>query len=223
MAVPTFGAKSGTNTFGNSSAAKTVSLSLGTENNRILIAFVTIINDATVSSITFNGVAMSTAKFQSNAEAAATRKNAGIYYLLNASLPSSGTYNLSVTPSKACYGGIACFYIYDAAQEAPTTSGNSTTSSVSNWTNSIVTTKDDCFIVDVNSINDRTFTPTSPQIEEFDFLDGTTAGQAISRKTSSSAGSINMGQTTSASTPYAQAIAAFAGIVTTVSQPVWFM
>lgn len=202
---------SATNTFANSGSAKTASLTIGGNSNRIVVAFIGM-GGATPSTVTFNGVNMTLGKSESNTEA--TAKRSYIYYMLESSLPSAGSYNLSVTPSAACYGNICCFGIYGALQEAPhATGGGNSNSAAASWANNITPTKNDSLILEVSFANDRTFTPTSPQVEMFDFKDGSATGFGVSRKELTTAALTTMEQTPSSSTAYAQALVALAPAV----------
>lgn len=206
--VITLDAVSGTTTFANSAATKSVSLVLGSGSNRMVVGFVPIVT-ATPSTIQFNGVNMTLAKSKSNT--AASPKRGYIYYILEANLPVAGTYNFSVTPSAACRGGIYCLSLFGVAQSAPEATGEgSSDAGVASWLNNITTLTDGAWIFDCNCGNDRTFAPTSPQVERFDFKDSTATGHAGSSKEFATAGATTMGQTPDASTDYAQAIAAFA-------------
>lgn len=79
----------------NSGAEKTTSLTIGGGSNRAVIGFFSWRN-AGVTTVKFNGVAMNLAKSKYNTSA--NSKRAFIYYLLEADLPSAGTYNFAVDP-----------------------------------------------------------------------------------------------------------------------------
>ncbi len=207
-----FDAASGTNVFGNSGSAKTVSLTIGGGSNRVVVALVSMRFAQSVSAITFNGVAMSLAKVQDDT----TTFKTYIYYLLEANLPSAGTYTLSVTPSAATWGGIACLSLSGVKQSAPeATDGGFSSTAVASWSNQIATLSAGAWVIDAVACNDRTFTPNGSQVERFDFMDATTAGQYMSTLITTTAGTYNMGETPSTSTAYAQAIVAFAPFVET--------
>ena len=201
-------ALSATNTFANSASAKTAALALGSGGNRIVVAFIGI-RDATPSTITFNGVAMTLGISVANGGTPNFRSY--IYYLLNASLPAAGTYDLSVTPSVACWGNIACLSLFGVRQVALEAAGSgSSTGTPTSWANSITTLSNYAWIVEASFSNDRTFTPTSPQIERFDFKDGSATGIGVSSKEFVTAGATTMEQTPDTGTAYAQVLAACA-------------
>lgn len=184
----TFGAKSGTNTYAGSTSAKTVSLALGGESNRILIACISQSWQATPSAVTFNGSNMTLA----DSETGGTRY-ASIYYMLEASLPGAGTYNLSVDPDVATRGGICCLYIYGAKQQAPEVATSFTNTVSSPISNSITTLTNNAFVVDVlNILSVSGLTVSGGQTEQFDFIDDTTC-TAVSTKVATTAGSNSMG------------------------------
>ena len=211
-------AVSSTQTFNASSATRTVSLTIGGGSNRLIVAFVPMYGSVAPSVVNFDGSAMTLAT--SKVEGS---YRAYIYYMLESSLPSAGTYNLSVTPSTSARGGIFCLSLTGVAQQPPEAiaTGSSATAQ-SSWSRSITTLTDGAWVFDCNTGNDRSFTPTSPQIQLFDFLDGTISGHVGSRKDVPTAGATSMGQTPSASTPYAQSVAAFAPADSSASQVIWF-
>lgn len=206
---------SGSNTFGGSAGAKSVSLTIGSGSNRLLVALIGIYNQ-TLSSVTYNGVAMT---LDPAFPISNGTQRAYIYYMLDSSLPSAGTYSLIVTPnSSGGYGAFACVSMFGAKQAAPEATGSgSSTGSPTSWANNITPLTNGAWIFDVSCGFDRTFTPGAGQTEIFDVKDGTTAGSAGSRKELASAGLTTMGQTPSSGTSYAQAIAAFAPFVETPS------
>lgn len=205
---------SGTNTFAASSSAKSVSHAIGSGANRLLIALIGI-RIATLSSVTFNGTAMNLVSGFPIASGGTPDFRLYIYYLLDASLPSAGTYNLTATPSgSGGYGVMGCLSVFGAKQDAPEATGSgSSTSSQSYWANNITTLTNGAWIFELSQGYDRTFTPTTPQTEIFDVKDGTNTGVGASRKEFATAGATTMGQTPNSSTPYAQGIVAFAPFV----------
>ena len=204
--MATFGALGGSNTFAGSSAAKTASLVLGGESNRIVIVTAGSI-DGTLNTATFNGVNMT-------AVSGSPRTNgvirAYMWYMLEAALPGAGTYDASITPGgTGRTGGFGVYYIYDASQAAPEATGGGTGTSAG-WTQNITTVTDNAWIADVVTSADRTYTVAGGQTERFDVTDGTDATFAASTKVLATAGLTTMGWTPSSSTNYAHHIAAFA-------------
>lgn len=203
-------ALSATNTFANNAVAKTAALTIGGGSNRALVAFVGI-RDATVSAITFNGVALSLPGAFPIANGGTANLRSYIYYLLDASLPAAGTYNLSVTPSVACWGNICCVSLTGVRQIAPEATGSGfSTGTPASWANNITPLSAGAWIFEASFSNDRTFTPDGAQTERFDFKDGTAHALAVSSKELAIPALTTMGQTPNSGTPYAQAIAAFA-------------
>lgn len=204
--MPTFGALGGSNTFAGSSAAKTASLVLGGQSNRIVIVTAGSI-DGTLNTPTFNSVNM-TAVSGSPRTSGVIR--AYMWYMLEASLPGAGTYDASVTPGgTGRTGGFGVYYIYSATQAAPEATGGGTGSAAS-WTNNITTVTNNAWISDVVASSNRTYTADGGQTERFDVTDGTDATFAASTKVLATAGLTTMGWTPSSSTGYSHHIAAFA-------------
>lgn len=204
----TLDAVSGVTLFANSNIERTTSLVLGSGANRAVVGFVSLHTSA-LTTVRFNGVAMTLAKQKFSGGTPDMRTY--IYYMLDADLPAAGTYNFAVDPEVAGRGGIYCLSLFGVKQDVPDATGEgASTTSVSSWANSITTVTPGAWIFDCNCANDRTFTPTSPQTERFDFVDSTISGHAGSSKEQASAGATTMGQTPSSATAYAQAIAAFA-------------
>lgn len=199
----TFGAASTVSKWSNESGAKTASLALGAESNRIVIGVVSVGNTLD-STPTFNGTNMTLAKEQFNGSGYAR-----IYYLLEASLPGAGSYNFSVDPNGATYGCMAVFYIYNAKQAAPEADASGTGSSSTPSTN-ITTVTDNAWVVDCcNEIGGVSGTAGAGQTERFDDY-STSRGFVVSTKPVASAGLTSLSWTLSASSQYAHVLAAFA-------------
>ena len=195
---------SNTNTFGGAATAKTVSHTLGSGDNRIVIAGIHIGNAGGFSPTpTYNGVPMNLALAVTNG----TFNWVYIYYLLEADLPVPGTYNLSVDPVTAGRGGMWCLSLNNVSQIEATGSG-SNTAAVASWTTPITTITDGAWCVDVVGGFDRTFTVDAGQTERFDFKDATTNATAGSTKPVSNDGATTLGWTPNATSTYAHAIIA---------------
>ena len=203
MAI-TFDAISGTNTFANSGAAKTVTLTIAEDADLVVAVFSV---NAVPDAITFDGTGMTLAKAKSNGAGLLAQ----VYYMLKADLPGAGTYTLSIDPSAASFGAMGCFSLIGVKQAAPEATGEgSSTSSQASWANNITSITDGAWGVDAIGLNDRTGTVDGGQVERFDVLDGSAQGMFASTKPIASAGLTTMGWTPSTASPYAQAIAAFA-------------
>jgi len=160
-------AVSGTNSFGNSAAAKTVSLSLGSGNNRIVVAGMGINNNSGFSPApTFNGTTMTAAVSLYN-----SGYYGGLYYLLDASLPSAGTYSLSVDPVVAGRGGIWCLSLFGVKQVAPEATNSSGGVTSTTLSTSITTLTNNAWLVDFLIDTDVSVAPAGGQTERFDLRD----------------------------------------------------
>lgn len=211
-----FDAVSTTNTFGASAAAKTVSLTIGSGSNRMVIALIGIDNNGGFSPTpTFNGQTMTLAGTANNGILYVY-----IYYILEANLPAAGSYILSIDPVTAGSGGIWCVSLSGVAQQAPEATGTGNNAgSVASWSNSVTTLTANAMAVDISMSYDRTFTPSAGQTERADFKDSTAYGMCGSTKPIAAVGASSLGWTPDVSAPYAQFIAAFAEYVAPTSNP----
>lgn len=203
-----FGAISTTNTFGASSTAKTVSLALGGEASRIVIACTVNTGASGYSPTpTFNGTTMTLAHSHNYLGS----YYAYIYYLLEASLPSAGTYTFSADPAGSPRGGLWCMYIYGAKQQAPeaTAQGSGTSN---NFSTNITTASNGAWVIDALLSADQStgWTPSAGQTERADFLDSTSTSQFGSTKFVSSAGATSLGWSGTISRDYVHVLTSWA-------------
>lgn len=137
-----------------SSSSFSSSFTVGNNSNRILFAAVCVnaFSGATISSVTYNGVAMTELNTQSGSPY--TNKT---YYLL---APTTGSNNITVTTSLATAIGVAAFSVYNAKQQAPEASSSASTVSPSDAITATVTPKTNRAMVISVATPLRTSTPT---------------------------------------------------------------
>ena len=196
---------------------------IGSGSNRLLVVGVSIEHNAsgpTVSSITYNGQPLT--KIDSRGITTDYYGRAELWYSLEASLPSAGTYNIVVNTPTAPEELIAGAVSWDGlAQQAPEAKGESSAGSQDTISTSITTLTDGALLVDaVHSGMEYGFTPDSGQTERYDVTGGAvTSRLAASTKEVAVAGSTTMGWTMTGANRMAHEVAAFARASSLTSNP----
>lgn len=171
--------------------SSTLSHTIGSGSNRILIATYEQENGTNCSSITYNGQNLTKVGTVTNSQ-----NSAEIWYLLEASLPSAGAYDTVFN----CNNGsgswvVSVITLAGAAQSAPEASNTNTASGSATITSSITTLTNGAWVVDsiicgeVGGLS----TTQSGQTERHDITEGFTLQGGSSTKEVSTAGATNMG------------------------------
>lgn len=185
----------------------TISHTLGTGSNRIVV-FGLENEFGSIDAVTYDGVAMNQA-----VSITTGGRVSQIYYLLDASLPSAGTYNAVATissPGAGTVGGVTSYF--GVKQQAPevTNTGSATSTAIST---AIVTLTSNALIVDsVYGSEITSFTPSGAgQSERWDTqaVSGSMSG-AGSEIFTTTAGSYTLSWTAGTTVDFRHAIAAFA-------------
>lgn len=186
----------------------TVSHTVASESNLVLVVLVAIGNSTGVSqidSVTWNGTGCTSVGFVDDGSDSACE----VFYLIN---PDTGTHNCivdylgSATPD----AGVAVVSVYGADQTDPIGFTGSNTGIGTDIGTDVTAEAANSMIFDVVSMDDDgapLFTPDSGQTERADFLAGAGAGDftmGVSSRTTSGAGSYHMGHTASTSDYWAQ-------------------
>ncbi len=195
----------------SNSNSLTFSHAIGSDSNRILLVGVSIEHNATgpaVTSITYDGQAL--AKIDAQEVGSGYIGRAELWYLLEADLPSTGSYSVVVTTSATCEdlsaGAISLAYVAQQAAEATAKGSNEGPDTI---TTNITTLTDGAWIVDVIENGEpNVFSPNAGQIERFDQT-ATSSDCAGSTKPVATAASTSMGWSASANR-MAHVAAAFA-------------
>ena len=199
----------------SSCSSRTFSHTIGSGSNRLLVVGVSIENDPTgpaVSSITYNGQGLT--KIDSvEVSSSGTMGRAELWYLLEADLPSSGSYNVVVTLSQStnelAAGAIS---LTDVAQQAPEASNTNSNIGLDTISSNITTLTDGAWLVDVVHCGEPggDFAANGGQAERYDDVTGSSEG-AGSTKPVASAGATSSGWTyNTGANRLAHVVAAFA-------------
>jgi len=174
-------------------------------------------SDQVVTSVTFNGVAMTAV---SGASASNVGNKIEFYYLLDAGLPASaGSYNVAVTfagtISELTLGTISLTGVKQAAPEATATGSATATNSLST---NITTTSANAWLVSCIALGDpNTLTAGGSAIERFD-QSSASSSSAVSTTATTTAGTKAVSWTASASTNrLVQVVTAVAPAVTAIT------
>jgi len=173
MAITYDNVSSGT---GSAVSPKTVSHTIGSGSNRILVVATQIENttEIAITGITYNSVAMTKIDHRTSSDTAIMRVE--LWYILEANLPSTGAYDISVTwasaPAQCIVGGIS---LAGVAQQAPEASAGNTVGASDTITADITTLTNGAWIVDsVGCGNQGTNYTANNQTERYDTTVGTT-------------------------------------------------
>lgn len=188
-------------------ASTTVSITVASNSNRILLAMIAIGNSTgsyQVSSVAFNGTALSRRAWIDDGADNAVE----IWYLL---APDTGTHDLVVNYVGTPDAGVAAVSLYNVDQNTPASAATEQNSGT-DITLNITTSTDNSMVVDVTSVDGTgggpIHTPDAGQTERADYVAGAGAGDfnsAVSTRQTTTAGTYNMGWTITSSRNYCSA------------------
>ena len=192
----------------------TFSHAIGSGANRLLVVGVAIEEcgtSRTVSGITYNTQALTKITSAEVLSGNGCRSRAELWYLLEADLPSAGSYSVVVTASGSCDDLTAgAISLTDVAQQGPEGSATNTNENQNTISTNITTSTNGAWIVDVAHCgNDSSFTANANQTERWDRTAWSSDG-AGSTKLVASAGTTTMGWTNYGANRLSHAAAAFA-------------
>lgn len=167
----------------------TWSHAIGSGSNRILVVGVPQEGGGNVTGVTYNGTALSKV-----IEVANGSNTVELWYILEADLPSAGSYNIVVTASSNIVGYCIGVSLSGVKQEAPEVSTSNTASSSGTITSSITTLTDTAWIVDAISCGETgalTATETGQSLRAEGQCGATMEGGMSTRPTTSN-GAYNM-------------------------------
>jgi hypothetical protein len=202
---------------------------IGSGSNRMLIIGVgaedTSQTDLVISSVKYNGVDMTLVAGSSvSVTGSSTYEKTELFYMLNSSLPSAGTYTVTVTyagnvPNKNA-GAVSLTGVAQTAREAVATSSNSSQSAIST---NITTLTDGAWVVDaVVSSNTGTFTATGTGMTERWDVSASASSAAGSTRPVATAGLVTLiwQHTSTSGRRLAHSLAAFAAYEEPPAHPV---
>lgn len=209
---------------GSATSGTTVTWShtIGSGANRLLVVGVALETDSgrVVSGVTYNGVALTAGPTAVTGETVPS--HAELWYLLEASMPAAGAYNVVVTISSAlssqnALGSSVSFS--GAQQSAPTATATSVSdTNGTTYSTPITTVEANATVIDVIASNTtNTWTADGGQNERWDRQEAGGAGNtgAGSTKAVAAAGATTLGWTASGSNSrHAHALAAWPGALT---------
>lgn len=110
----------------------TLSFTIGSGSNRILIVAVNHLTSDTTSGVTYNGVAMT--------QLGSVHEGITLWYMLESQLPTTGAYNIvaSFTSSRPVIVALSLANVYQAAPETPSQNSTDTIDLTTNYSNSWV-------------------------------------------------------------------------------------
>ena len=198
----------------------TFSHTIGSGSNRLLVVLVATEDgtaaDAVVSGVTYNGVAMTLVPSSRSTHTGTGTNESAIFYLLNASLPTAGAYNVQITTAGTTDiigSAISLFGVRQQAAEAVATN----TSTVNTVSTNITTVTNGAWVLDVlsngGSANQAFTTTTTGMVERTELASGAHSS-ATSTKPTTTAGSTTMSWSHSQFGREAHSIAAFAEMPT---------
>jgi hypothetical protein len=192
---------------------------IGGGTNRLLVVGISAECDVSVSvsSVTYNGQGLTKA-----ASAVADTSTVGVaelWYLLEADLPSAGTYTVAVNTSGYAVKSVGAVSFEGVAQQAPEATNTSTNVGPNSISTSITTLTDGAWVVDVVvDGNASAFTPDGGQTEQYDEVASSSTG-AASTKEMATAGATSMGWSAGSANRLAHVVAAFAPASDLASNP----
>ncbi len=199
----------------------TFSHTIGGGSNRLLVVGVGVEGTAgnwDVTAVTYNSVALT--KAVDHNVGTATDQNTELWYMLDADLPSAGTYTVSIsvsgTPGEINGGAIS---VTGAAQQGPeaTATNDDGGTGASSIQTQITTATDGAWVFDaVGSGSAISFGPTSGQTEQFEET-GTTSAVAGGTKEVGTAGATWMNWSATGSNRLSHSLAAFAPVASSGS------
>jgi hypothetical protein len=164
-----------------------------------------------VSSVTYGSKTLTQLNSAQVTSSNDCRGRVELYYLLEADMPGTGSFNVAVTATGWCSalaaGAISLTGVAQQAAEASNTNANDGQASIST---NITTSTDGAWLVDVvHNGNSGSFTANSSQTERYD-RNTSTSEIAGSTRLVASAGNVSLGWTNSNANRLAHAVAAFA-------------
>ncbi len=163
---------SGNSGFVNGGTSKTITHTLGTGDNRIVVVMTDTENGGVVTSVTYNGVAMT---FFNVATQGGNKSE--LWYMLNASLPAAGTYNVVATWTTSAVSFVGAASFFGVSQAAPEVS-KTNQATADPITTTITTLTNNAWVVDTVSGSDLgtwSETGSANPTEIFDLQAGSTA------------------------------------------------
>ena len=188
---------------------------IGSGSNRVLVVGATIEdcdNYPSVSGVTYNGQPLTYIDSGQVISGSGCGGRAELWYLLEADLPSAGTYNVRVNTSGTFDQIVAgAISLENVAQQAPEASDSNANDAQTTITTNITTFTDGAWLVDVVHSGNATgdFAPNGGQTERYQRVSGSSTG-AGSTKEVSTAGSTSAGWTSAGANRLAHVAAAFA-------------
>lgn len=188
---------------------------IGGESNRLLVVGVSTEAGSgayDVDSVTYDGVPLTPSV--ANPVGSSTLANAEIWYMLEASLPAAGTYQVAITTSTGASeihaGAIS---VYGAAQQPPeaTATNDDAAAGWDTISTQIVTLTDNAWVFEAvgtgNAVSD--WLPTSGQDERYDEVSGSSRGAGCTQEIAT-AGPVNQDWDGTGSNRMTHVLAAFA-------------
>ncbi len=162
------------NNAGTDAASTTVSITVGSNDYRLLLVMVGLGNASTsslVSTVKYNGTDLSRVTWVNDN----VDSGAEIWYLV---APEVGTYNVVVTYDGEPDAGVVVLSLYGVDQTNPIGAYDTNQGSGAGVSSSLTTIYNSSWIVDVNAIDSSvvTMTPNSGQEERYDFVAGAGGG-----------------------------------------------
>lgn len=205
------------NSFGSTGSSITISLTVGNNNNRLLVVGVMSeepgapTGNLVVSGITYDGVALT--KIDADQETGASTTRCELWYLLN---PNTGTHNVVITFTgsiQGAFGGAISYY--GVKQVAPEISAKAHATGT-DPTVTLITSASNALVVDsvVNGTEGNTLTLDSGT-QRFNTNAGTILDAGMSEVIQATPGSVSRNWTISASSRWAQVAASFAPAIAT--------
>jgi hypothetical protein len=208
-----FGAASSSTASYTTTVTFTHTISSGS--NRVLVVGATFEDCGdypSVTGITYNGQPLTHIDSAQVISGNGCAGRAELWYLLEADLPSAGTYNVIVNTSgtfdEIVVGATS---LDNVAQQAPEASNSNSNDAQTTITTNITTLTDGAWLVDVVHSGNETgdFAPNGSQTERYQRVSGSSTG-AGSTKEVSTAGSTSAGWTSAGANRLAHVVAAFA-------------
>jgi len=203
---------------GGSSISATLAFShqIGSYPNRVLVVGVGAEDassaDLTISSVTYNSVAMTPVAGSASSEGLGYLQKTELYYMLESSLPAAGTYTVQITYSgdidNRNAGAVSLAYVAQLSPEAVNTNSNSEASTI---TTNLTTLTNGSWIVDVVGCgNAGSFTTNAVDMVERWDTSALSASAAGSTKTVPATGVATISWIQSGANRLAHSAAAFA-------------
>ena len=193
-------------TFDNSAeaASLSVNLTIGGGTNRLLLAYCSAhqTDGGSITGCTFNGVAMTAVSTQTET-GGSVKYESRMYYMLEASLPSAGTYTCTFTYSVSPAGNTIGVASFENVKQQAYEASNKTTGNNSSSTLSITSITNNALIFDgLMKARTGAITPHASQTQTTDISSGSWEAGATSYKIYATAGATSMIESWSDSRDY---------------------